>query len=184
MNLQRIYPEDYPNNKLVPFTYTSDYYYDVALQSKEKDSGWTVTFQKTPFKQPFIKYIEDKVFKSYKENAEYYSAVNYAGKEIGLLCVGKQTWNNLLRVWDLYIDNNFQRRGLGTQLLQFAGERAKILKVRGIILECQSSNYPAIQFYQTNGFVLTGFDLICYSNTDIEKHEVRLEMAKLLNVKK
>ena len=184
MNLQRIYPEDYPNNKLVPFTYTSDYYYDVALQRKAKDSGWAITFQKTPFKQPFIKYIEEKVFKPYKENAEYYLVFDNMRKEIGLLVFGHSKWNNLMRLWDIYIDKDLQRKGFGTQLLQFVEEKAKKIKVRGIILECQSSNYPAIQFYRHCGFDLVGFDLICYSNTDVEKHEVRLEMAKLLNIKK
>ena len=48
---------------------------------------------------------------------------------------------------------------------------------RAVVLECQTSNYPAIQFYLKMGFKLGGFDCIAYTNEDIEKHEVRLEMV-------
>ncbi|MHA2055898.1 MAG: GNAT family N-acetyltransferase [Candidatus Hodarchaeales archaeon] len=184
MHLRQIYPEDYPNNKMVSFTYTSNYYYDVDIQKKENDEGWSFHLQKTPFNKPFTKYLQEKVFETYKENTEYYLVLDDAGDEIGLLVFGYTRWNNLLRLWDLYIDKESQRKGLGTKLLRFTEKRAKELKVRGIVLECQSSNYPAIQFYSGHGFNLIGFDLISYTNIDVEKHEVRLEMAKLLdNVK-
>ena len=32
----------------------------------------------------------------------------------------------------------------------------------------------------TAGFKIIGFDLFAYSNTDLERHEVRLEMGKVL----
>jgi ribosomal protein S18 acetylase RimI-like enzyme len=166
---------------MVPFTYTSNFYYDVVKQNTEEEDGWTFVLQKTPFNKPFIKSIQEKVFEPYKENAEYYVALNDLDEEIGLLVIGHTKWNNLLRIWDCYIAISAQRQRLGTQLLQFAEAKAKKLYARGIILECQSSNYPAIQFYRNYGFDLIGFDLICYSNTDVEKHEVRLEMAKLFN---
>ena len=38
----------------------------------------------------------------------------------------------------------------------------------------------AIVFYQKNGFEIIGFDLYSYSNTDPEKHEIRIEMGRKL----
>lgn len=88
--------------------------------------------------------------------------------------------NNTARVWDIYVNQKYLRRGFGTKLMEFAEERARSWGCRAMIVECQSSNYNAIQFYQKNGFDLIGFDLIWYPNTDVQKNEVRFEMGKVL----
>lgn len=46
-------------------------------------------------------------------------------------------------------------------------ERAECHHVRGIILEAQSCNIQAIDFYLKFGFQLVGFDLFVYSNQDV-----------------
>lgn len=57
---------------------------------------------------------------------------------------------------------------------------AKASGARMMVLETQSRNENAIAFYKKNGFELIGFDLYAYSNTDPERHEVRVEMGKKL----
>ena len=59
-------------------------------------------------------------------------------------------------------------------------QMAKSLGARMIVLETQSCNENAIAFYKRNGFAIIGFDLYSYSNTDPERHEVRIEMGKKL----
>jgi hypothetical protein len=49
-----------------------------------------------------------------------------------------------------------------------------------LILETQSCNEKAIAFYLSCGFVVIGFDLCAYSNTDIENKEFRIEMGKIV----
>lgn len=46
-----------------------------------------------------------------------------------------------------------------------------------MILETQSCNINAIRFYMHEGFTLMGLDTCCYSNNDLERKEVRLELA-------
>ncbi|NLK44818.1 MAG: GNAT family N-acetyltransferase, partial [Tissierellia bacterium] len=41
----------------------------------------------------------------------------------------------------------------------------------------QTCNTRAIDFYIKNGFIVNGIDLSCYSNDDVEKKEVRLELV-------
>lgn len=48
---------------------------------------------------------------------------------------------------------------------------------RAVILETQSCNVGAVGFYLHEGFTLIGFDTCCYSNRDIERREVRLELG-------
>ena len=49
-----------------------------------------------------------------------------------------------------------------------------------LVLETQSCNMPAIAFYLSRGFAIGGMDLFHYSNEDLEKHEVRIEMMRML----
>jgi ribosomal protein S18 acetylase RimI-like enzyme len=56
----------------------------------------------------------------------------------------------------------------------------KVAKERGarmLVLETQSCNVPAINFYLKFGFKLIGFDVAAYSNKDVERKEVRLEFG-------
>jgi hypothetical protein len=46
-----------------------------------------------------------------------------------------------------------------------------------LVLETQTNNATAISFYLNFGFEFIGFDSAAYSNEDIEKKEVRLELG-------
>ena len=59
-------------------------------------------------------------------------------------------------------------------------KEAKAAGARMIVLETQTCNENAIAFYRKNGFDIIGFDLYAYSNTDVERHEIRIEMGKKL----
>ena len=59
-------------------------------------------------------------------------------------------------------------------------EEAVRCGARMIVLETQTCNEKAINFYLKNGFSLIGFDLYSYTNSDPERKEVRIEMGKKL----
>ena len=46
-----------------------------------------------------------------------------------------------------------------------------------MLFRSQSCNVSAIQFYLREGFELIGFDSCCYSNRDIDRKEVRLDLG-------
>ena len=81
---------------------------------------------------------------------------------------------------DLTLAIEFRRRGIGSALLQFAKEEARREKRRALLLETQSCNVGAIAFYLKEGLSLFGFDACCYSNEDIPRGEVRLELGMYL----
>ena len=54
------------------------------------------------------------------------------------------------------------------------------LGARMVVLETQSCNENAIAFYKRTDFGIIGFDLYSYSNSDPERHEVRIEMERKL----
>ena len=49
--------------------------------------------------------------------------------------------------------------------------------IRVLMLETQSSNVNAVDFYLHEGFSLIGLDSCCYTNSDIERREVRFNMG-------
>ena len=157
------------------FAYTSDWHYEVDIH--EREDGWSLDLKKTKFPQTFIKHDgSDKFIQSYKGESEIYLAfIN--GIEAGQLQIELQVFNKSLRVWDLDIWPDFQRRGIGRAFMELCGKRATELDARRIILETQSSNSRAIAFYRAMGFQLIGMDASCYHNDDVERGEVRLEMA-------
>lgn len=54
---------------------------------------------------------------------------------------------------------------------------AKVKGARMLVLETQSCSVPAVNFYLKQGFTLIGFDSAAYSNEDLERKEIRLELG-------
>ena len=69
------------------------------------------------------------------------------------------------------------------ELDETAPEQAKAKEIavqqkrRAIILETQSCNTKAIGFYLHQGFELIGLDTCCYTNDDIGRREVRINLG-------
>ena len=61
-----------------------------------------------------------------------------------------------LEIQRIYIDMDYQGKGLGTRLLQFANERAKALGLKYIWLGVWEKNPDAIRFYQRHGYQIVG----------------------------
>ena len=161
------------------FEYESPGHYKVEIQPKE--DGWTIDLTKQDFEIPFKKWDDtDKVIQPYKGDSEIYGAF-IEEKEAGLIQFEYQPHNESVRVWDIDIWKEFQHQGVGTKLMNKCISRAKEFGARRIILEVQSSNLKAIDFYRKMGFELIGLDASHYHNDDIERNEVRLEMAMYLN---
>ena len=96
-------------------------------------------------------------------------------KLIGIIELSHEKWNNRLRVSNIHIESEYRNGGIGSKLMKKAIDYCEEISARGIILETQSSNYPAISFYRKCGFKLIGFDLTSYSNDDVDNREFRME---------
>lgn len=78
------------------------------------------------------------------------------------------------------MSEELRRKGVGKRLMDKAKEVAVRQKRRAVILETQSCNTNAIGFYLHQGFELIGFDTCCYSNEDIARREVRVNLGFFL----
>lgn len=175
MRIAELPREQFEGYELV-FTYDSRAYYDLRLRQTE--NVFALEFVRTPC--PLIhKEFTDKLFAPHWDDPHAWGL--WDGKELlAVMEVTPEGWNNRLRVTNLFVRDGYRRRGYGSLLMTKAKEIARSQGRRAVILETQSCNSAAIAFYLSQGFSLMGFNSCEYSNEDISRHEVRMEMGYLL----
>ena len=157
------------------FCYRTEYYYDIDC--REGEDGFAFTLRRRAFPAPVEKSFTDTLLEPWLEEPQVIAAVE-AGQELGYLELSHERWNNRMRVSNLWVAEERRQGGMGTALMEKAVDVAARAGARALVLETQSCNDPAIRFYRKMGFSLIGFDLTAYSQTDVEKKEVRLEYAR------
>ena len=165
----------------LPIGYTTNTYYDVTVE--RTDSGFSVSMVLTDCSDHPITHtpeeydFPDKLYEDYRPDSRAYGMVDDDGNLIAAIEIEPESWSNRLRVHELWIDDRYQKRGIGRALMALAKEEARKYGHRMVMLETQSCNTNAIGFYLHEGFTLIGFDACCYANNDLERKEVRIELG-------
>ena len=124
--------------------------------------------------KPIEKRFEGGLFQHFVDVPLVFAA-EFEDKQVGWIELGFQEWNNRMGIWELLVKEGFRRKGIGTFLVDYAVKLSKRRGARMLVVETQSCNVPAVNFYLKHGFELVGFDVAAYSNEDIKRKEVRLE---------
>ena len=161
------------------YRYITDSHY-VVSQNSDKNS-FSVKFERQDYKTPVTVENEDTLFQDYWKYPEAYGLEDENGNLVGFLELDFEDWNSRVRITQLLIDESLRRKGYGKMLMDFAKDIAKDRDYRMLILETQSRNTPAIDFYLSQGFVFSGTNLHFYSNDDISEDEVMLELAYFID---
>ncbi len=163
--------ENYKGRKL-RYEYRTCSYYDVV---SEPGSVFSVKLVEKPMPRPTRKAFVSALFEDWLTSPAAFAAGD--GIDMGYIEVDREDWHNRIRVAELLVLEPYRGQGIGKALL----DRVKFLAgqegYREIVLETQSCNVPAIGFYLSQGFKVVGIDLSCYTDLDLERGEVRLEMA-------
>lgn len=85
----------------------------------------------------------------------------------GFVDVTAQPWNQSAYINNLAISPAFRRQGIGARLMQAALDWGRQQGLRVAMLDTSTKNYPAICFYQKQGFRFCGFNDQLYPNRDI-----------------
>lgn len=176
--IQKLDKEKWKSTAL-PISYTSKYYYDISVRRTE--SGFDIPIQKKAFDRPFTHVPEDgdypdKLYEDWFAAAEAYGIVE-DGELLAAIELCPEEWTNRLLITELFVDKRIRGQGYGKKLIDFAKEITIQKAYRVLMLETQSSNVNAVDFYLHEGFTLIGFDSCCYSNEDLERKEVRFNMG-------
>lgn len=169
----------------IPMRYTTTEYYDVAVERTA--AGFRVTLEKKAFEEPVTHTPEeydfpDRLYQEHWEKA-YAWGIVIDGEMVACIETCPEEWSNRLMVTELWVHEDYRRRGIAHALMALAREQARRERRRALILETQSCNVGAISFYLQEGFTLIGFDSCCYQNHDLERKEVRLDMGILFDKK-
>jgi hypothetical protein len=178
-------PKDRWKGTAIPLVTRSDSYYDVDIKQLDRE-GCTVSLVRKTAEQEIVHTPEeydfpDQLYQDYWENAEAYGVVGENGKLLACIEVCPEEWSNRLMVTELWVAEELRGQGVGTRLMDKAKEVAVLQGRRAIILETQSCNTGAIGFYLSQGFELIGLDTCCYTNNDIGRHEVRINLGYFFN---
>ena len=156
------------------YRYMTSSHYDLSICRKAQSLKIELTLK--PLEKTSEKKFESEFFREYVEGPRVFAA-ELDGEQVGWIELGYHKWNNRMRIWEFLVKEEFRGRGIGTLLMKHAAKLAKEKGARMLVLETQTCNVPAINFYLKHGFNLIGFDTAAYSNEDIEKKEVRLEFG-------
>lgn len=164
---------------LLPIRYTTDTYYDVRI--KRDNDNYYVEFEKSKFKNPVTHTPEeydfpDKLFAAHWVGAFAYGIFSEE-RLIGAIEMYPEKWADRLRITELWVDEQYHKQGIGKTLMHIAKKWVVNHNYRMIILETQSCNINAIGFYLHEEFMLVGFCSCDYSNTDLDRKEVRMELG-------
>ena len=160
----------------VVFSYDSTAYYDVKMRAGQ--NVFVLEFVRAP--QPREKKEwAGALFSPQWEDPRAYGL--FDGRDMrALMEVTPERGTNRLRITSLCVQEGFRRRGYGALLLTRAKEIARGARCRAVMLETQSCNTAAVQFCLSQGLTLMGFDACAYSNEDLTRHSVRLDMGCLI----
>lgn len=173
IEIKELNPEQWKNYEL-QFSYSTDGYYSFEVH------GWDFQLVFHPYPTVVRKHFTDHLFGEWLENPVAFGAF-YHDQLIGVIECFLESWNNRFRITNLLVSENFRQKGVGKSLIRKAEEAARNCGARMLVLETQTCNRKAIDFYIKMGLQPMGFDLFCYTNHDPDKEAVRLEMGKKLN---
>ena len=152
----------------------SDRYLSIEPRDEGFDLKWVMS------DEPLKRTLNEDLLSDWLEAPVAYGA--FEGDElIGMVEGFLEKWNNRFRIANICVFEQANRRsGVGTKLMEAILEAAVKSGARMVVLETQTFNFKAISFYKKHGFEIIGFDRYAYSNRGPEKHNMRVEMGKML----
>ena len=172
-------PKEKWQGHALPIGYTTDRIYDVTVERTENGFEMKMNLKKLEsavHHGPEEYDFPDKLYADHWEDACAWGVIEQ-NELVAAIETCPEKWSNRLRVTELWVHPSYQKKGIGRALMNVAKEQARLERRRAVMLETQSCNVNAIGFYLHEGFTLIGFDACCYTNKDIERGEVRIELG-------
>ena len=174
-------PKEKWKGAVIPLVTRSDSYYDLEIQPLDS-SGCTISLTRKQAEEEIIHTPEeydfpDSLYQEHWENAEAFGIVSENGDLLACIEVCPEEWSHRLMVTELWVSDGLRHQGIGKRLMDKAKAIAASQNRRAVILETQSCNTNAIGFYLHEGFELIGLDTCCYTNNDIGRREVRINLG-------
>ena len=185
MEYKPLMQDSIPRLEEIRADYVSDRYLRVTKTGDGLQVGFALRIEELeqPFRSQGISIIREKdkeLIKSRMAGQALQLVVEENGRLVGLLDAEVESWRRILKVWNLLVDEEYRRQGIGAALMRRAQEFARENDCRAISAETQTTNWPALNFYLKMGFRVCGVDDHSYTNRDVERKEVALFLYREL----
>jgi ribosomal protein S18 acetylase RimI-like enzyme len=164
----------------LPSGYTTDRVFRLSCSSQAGTRAWELREVRLPsaLVKSYDRGTPEEWLESYLdeggESGLGFLVAEEAGTVVGLLACRRVEWNRTIWLLDIRVRESWRRRGVGSTLMRELKVYARSAAARGVVVETQTTNAPAIDFYQRHGFAICGFNDHLYSNEDLENQEVAL----------
>ena len=163
--------------------YTSSAIYKVTKD--ENDTSTVISLDLKYLETPYVKQWEssDEEIECYRKMIKEGLSLGVydSNRLVGIAIVEKKMWNRTLWIWELHVNPEYQRKGIGKQLIEHLMTIGREVDCRVIVCETQNTNVPAISFYRSVGFEIGAIDLSYYTNDDITDFEVAVFMKRFIS---
>lgn len=179
MQYRSVTPAYIPRLQEIKAEYVSDRYLRLIKTGEKFEVGFKLRVEELeqPFRSHGLSIIREKdkeLIKSRMDGRALQVVVEEDGRLIGLLDVEIESWRRVAKIWNLLVDEEYRRQGIGTELMRRAEGFATENDCRAIVVETQTTNWPALNFYLKMGFQICVVDHHFYTNRDLERKEVAL----------
>lgn len=164
----------------IPSHFTSNRVFRLEREVCTDGVAWRLQEQELPV--PFAKEYDsgelDRWLPTYTGSVPlldlHFVGMERDGRIDGLLTWCAQEWNNTMWLVDIRVRQEAQRVGLGTALIDHLQQITRRRGARGILVETQINNFPAVSLYRRCGFQIAGFNDHLYANRDLAEQNVAL----------
>lgn len=160
-------PSDYDICMTLDHSVSTEQVWQMILEDREGMFGATFRAARLPRSMKVLYPRNgDALWQSWQLHAAFLVA-EWEKMVVGYVNVREELSQETAWVADLAVDRSHRLRGIGTALLTGVRKWAIERKLRRLIVETQTKNYPAICFLQKRGLALCGFNDLYYPNQDI-----------------
>jgi len=169
MIIREMVADDIDNIKRLDYSFKSNKYYKVS----KEDGSYKLDIQKLE-----ENYEEKYSIKLMDEEGKYTKTFLIEENEriFGYIEMLYIQHNNLLQIINLWVEEDVRERSIGRKLIKSAKGFARFNKARGIIVQVENYNYPAIKFFIKEGFYICEINESTCGNKDLLKDRVRIDL--------
>jgi ribosomal protein S18 acetylase RimI-like enzyme len=172
--------QDIPRLANIRPGFTSATVLDVEKTGSGFEVGWRLVERDLP--EPYDKgsgydfdaIEQGNILQRFRRGDGLHLVVEWHNRLVGILDVLPEEWNHTAWVWNIMLDCEIRRQGVGRELFQRAITWARRQGYRALVLETQTNNVPACKFYARMGCELSGIRDTYYTNEDIARSEVAI----------
>lgn len=168
--------DDFEAISALDLTYPTNRYLRIERSGQAPEHTYELRWQERPTGDTVYNAYPADRLRDAESKLDLFLVAESSGVPVGLLMIMLPSWANAAEITDFAVDRAARGEGAGRALLEAAIAWARQRSRLALWVEPRADNAPAIEFYLTMGFRISGFNDHLYSNADDEPGQQTLYM--------